>query len=73
MSATLILFPAAHLTRIARERLNRPEEWINAPVLSEPLGAMLHRLALRRPAVLFVLADIVADMLTRLGKNGGSR
>jgi len=77
--AKLIPFPARRVRRYAerllilsasRESLSRPEVWTQRPVPSEPLGNMLQRLALQRPAVVLVLENIVADMLDQLDRAG---
>ncbi len=71
----LIPFPARRVQRFAErlliltascEMLSRPELWTHRPVPPEPLGNMLQRLALRRPAVVLLLENVVADMLERL-------
>jgi len=71
----LFVFPACRVRQTAvrllllsasRVTLNRPEPWINRPVPRESLGNMLQLLALRRPAAVLVLENIVADMLDHL-------
>jgi len=68
----LLPFPRRTVQRLAvsvllltasRERLSRPEPWINRPRPSEPLGNMLQRLARKRPVAVLVLESIVADLL----------
>jgi hypothetical protein len=73
--AKLLAFPARsvrarakRLLRLtaSRERLNKPTPWEGRPVLREPLGNMLQRLARVRPHAVLVLESIVADMLRQL-------
>lgn len=52
----------------SREMLSRPQVWINRPGPREPLGNMLQRLALIRPAAVLVLESVVADMLEQLDR-----
>lgn len=49
----------------SRDQLSRPRVWRNRPKPAEPLGNMLQRLALRRPQVVLVLENLVADILAR--------
>jgi len=71
----LIRFPAARVQRFAvwllicsasRESLSRPVVWANRPVPPEPLGNLLQRLALLRPATVLLLENVVADMLEQI-------
>lgn len=75
--AKLVPFPARRIRQTtewllilsaSRERLNRPNAWPDRPLPPEPLGNMLQRLALKRPAVVLVLENIVADILGQLGE-----
>jgi len=72
--ATPIPFPARRIHRTAerllilsasRESLSRPAVWAHHPV-REPLGNMLQRLVVKRPAAVLVLEHLVADMLAQL-------
>lgn len=71
----LIRFPARRVQRSAekmlilsasRAQLSRPASWPDRPVPTEPLGNMLQRLALKRPAAVLLLENLVADMLEKL-------
>jgi len=71
----LIPFPTQRVQRFAarllilsasRELLSQPAPWADRPVPPEPLGNMLQRLALQRPAVVLLLQNIVADMLAKI-------
>lgn len=73
--AKLVPFPTRRVRRtaerllilsVSRERLNKPVAWIDRPPPPEPLGNMLQRLALKRPAAVLVLENLVANMLEQL-------
>jgi hypothetical protein len=68
----LIPFPASDVQTFAErllilsascDQLRKPEPWANRPAPPEALGNMLQRLALRRPLLVLVLENIVADVL----------
>lgn len=55
------------LTR--REYITRsPDLWTDLPASYEPLGSMLQRLAIVRPAVVVVLETLIADVLATLDR-----
>lgn len=71
----LIPFPAAAVARTRRRLLmlsapsalpKQPRVWAARPEPPEALGAMLQRLAIRRPLAVVLLANIVAEMLDAL-------
>lgn len=71
----LLPFPARRVQRFAerllilsasRESLSRPALWASRPVSPEPLGNMLQRLALHRPAVVLLLESVVAELLAHV-------
>jgi hypothetical protein len=71
----LIVFPARRTLCLAarllscsasRASLNPPVKWVNRPVPPEPLGNMLQRLALLRPAAVLLLTNVVAEMLNQI-------
>lgn len=73
--AKLIPFPAYRVQRFAerllilsasRETLSKPHPWANRPEPNEPLGNMLQRLALHRPAAVLALENIVAEVLAKI-------
>ena len=63
---------ALALTAI-RERLSKPETWLNPPEPPERLGNMLQQLARKRPAAVVVLENLVAEMLVQSEGNNSNR
>lgn len=72
---TLIPFPVRYVQHLtlsllisstSRTRLSKPNPWSDRPVPPEALGNMLQSLARRRPTLVLLLENIVADILTQL-------